>query len=182
MATQLRSMTADELLAMPNDGIRRELVDGELREMNPPGWEHGEIAGNILGELRSHVLKSKLGKAASEVSYRLVEGPDTVRVPDVSFVRADRLPRTGRVSGFWPGAPDLAVEIVSPTDRYSDVAAKIHEYLDAGTRMILVVDPPRRTITVHRSRTDVAVLTEDDVLDGGDVVPGWKLPVRDIFA
>jgi Uma2 family endonuclease len=183
MATQLRSMTADEFLAMPNDGVRRELVDGEIREMTPAGWQHGRIAGNIAGELRAFILPRNLGMmATAEASYRLHADPDTLRAPDVSFVRRERFELVGDTPGFWPGAPDLAVEVISPSDRYSDVWEKISEYLDAGTAMVVVVDPPQRTVSVHRSRTDIAVLTEDDVLDGGDVVPGWTLPVRDIFA
>ncbi|HEX8391642.1 MAG TPA: Uma2 family endonuclease [Longimicrobium sp.] len=182
MATQLEWMTADEFMAMPNDGTRRELVYGELREMTPPGLEHSDIVGNILDELRPYVRARKLGKAVPETSYRLHSDPDTVRLPDASFIRSERVRQIGRTRGFWPGPPDLAVEVVSPTDRARDVLDKVGEYLDAGTRMVVVVDPARLTVAVHRSRTEVTVLTENDVLEGGDVVPGWRLPVRDIFA
>lgn len=183
MTTASRTMTADELLALPEDGIRRELVEGELREMTPAGFQHGRIAGNIAGELRNHVRAHLLGViATAEAAYRLAVDPDTVRSPDVSFVRRERIEEVGDPTGFWPGAPDLAVEVISPSERYSDVTAKIEEYLAAGTAMVVVVDPPQRLVTVYRSRTDVAVLTEDDVLHGGDVVPGWTLPVREIFA
>lgn len=183
MATQLRTMTADELLAMPDDGIRRELVEGEIREMTPAGWQHGRIAGNIAGELRSYIRAHRLGvMATAEASYRLSADPDTVRVPDVSFVSQERVNETGDPTSFWPGAPDAAFEVISPNDRYSEVRAKVAEYLAAGTRMVVLVDPKSREVIVLRPsgiRTD---LTEDDVLDGEDVVPGWKLPVRDIFA
>jgi Uma2 family endonuclease len=183
MATQLRTITADELLAMPDDGIRRELVEGELREMTPAGWQHGRIAGNIAGELRTYVREHRLGvMTTAEATYRLATDPDTVRAPDVAFVSRERVEQAGDPVGFWPGAPDLAVEVVSPHDRYSDVREKVNEYLDAGTRMVIVVDPPSHAVTVHRTRTARLDLTEDDVLDGEDVVPGWKLPVRDIFA
>lgn len=183
MATQLRTITADELLAMPDDGVRRELVEGELREMTPAGWQHGRIAGNIAGELRAYIRAHGLGEmTTAEASYRLVSDPDTVRVPNVAFVRRERVQQVGYPAGFWPGAPDLAVEVISPHDRYSEVREKVDEYLDAGTRMVIVVDPPSHTVTVHRSRTARLDLTEADVLDGEDVVPGWKLPVREIFA
>jgi Uma2 family endonuclease len=183
MATELRTMTADELLAMPDDGIRRELVEGELREMTPAGFQHGRIAGNVAGELRNHVRAQSLGVVATaEAAYRLSADPDTLRSPDVSFVRRERIEQVGDPTGFWPGAPDLAVEVISPTDRYSDVLEKVWDYVDAGTSTVVVVDPPQRSVTVYRSRTDVTVLTEDDVLEGGEVVPGWKLPVRDVFA
>ena len=183
MATQLHTTTADELLSMPNDGIRRELVAGELREMTPAGFQHGRIAGNIAGELRAFVLPRRLGvMTTAEASFRLTTDPDTVRVPDVAFVSRARMEEVGDPVGFWPGAPDLAVEVISPSDRYGDVGEKVDDYLGAGTRMVIVVDPHRRTVTVHRSPSDLTVLSEDDVLDGGDVVPGWTLPVRDVFA
>jgi Uma2 family endonuclease len=183
MATQLRTMTADELLAMPEDGIRRELVAGELREMTPAGWQHGRIAGNIASELGPYIRQHRLGAmATAEASFRLSADPDTVRVPDVSFVRQERLDAIGDTTGYWPGAPDLAVEVISPNDRYSEVREKVDEYLAAGTRMVVLVDPRNRDVLVFRSRGERIELTEDDVLDGGDVVPGWTLPVRDIFA
>lgn len=183
MATQVHTMTADELLAMPEDGLRRELVEGELREMTPAGFQHGRIAGNVGGELRNHVRAERLGVVATaEAAYRLSSDPDTVRSPDVSFVRRARIEQVGDPTGFWPGAPDLAVEVISPTDRYSAVLEKVWDYVEAGTPMVVVVDPPQRSVTVYRSRTHVTVLTEDDVLEGGEVVPGWRLPVRDVFA
>jgi Uma2 family endonuclease len=183
MATQLRTMTADELLAMPDDGKRRELVAGELREMTPAGWQHGRIAGNIAGELRTFVRAHRLGvMATAEASYRLSADPDTVRVPDVSFVRQERVDEIGDPTGYWPGAPDLAFEVISPNDRYSEVRAKVDEYLAAGTPMVVLVDPQNREVIVFRASGSRLELTDDDVLDGEDVVPGWRLPVRDIFA
>ena len=183
MVTQLRTMTADELLAMPEDGIRRELVAGELREMTPAGWQHGRSAGTIASELGPYVRQHKLGAmATAEASFRLSADPDTVRVPDVSFVCQERLDAIGDTAGYWPGAPDLAVEVISPNDRYSEVREKVDEYLAAGTPMVVLVDPQNREVIVFRSLGERIGLTEDDVLDGGDVVPGWTLPVRDIFA
>ncbi|HEU0299551.1 MAG TPA: Uma2 family endonuclease [Longimicrobium sp.] len=175
-------MTADELLAMPDDGIRRELVEGELREMTPAGWQHGRIAGNIAGELRAYIRAHRLGvMATAEASYRLSTDPDTVRIPDVSFVRQERVDEIGDPVGYWPGVPDLAFEVISPNDRYSDVRAKVDEYLAAGTPMVVLVDPRNREVVVFRASGARLELTEDDVLEGGDVVPGWRLPVRDIF-
>jgi Uma2 family endonuclease len=114
------------------------------------------------------------------LGFQLENDPDTVRAPDVCFIRPDRLPASD-LRGYFRGAPDLAAEVVSPDVRYSDVAAKVEDYLAAGTRMVVVVDPARRTVMVHRSPADVAVLREGDVLDAGDVVPGWSLPVSRIF-
>ncbi|HEX2209839.1 MAG TPA: Uma2 family endonuclease [Longimicrobium sp.] len=182
MATQLRTVTADELLAMPEDGIRRELVEGEVREMSPAGERHADAAQNINRSLDAHVYSRRLGRVRPEYGYVLESEPDTVRAPHVSFVRADRLSADGPVPGYYRGAPDLAIEVVSPNDRYSEVRAKVREYLSAGTPMVVVVDPEDRTVAVYRPGRDPRDLTEEDVLDGEDVVPGWKLPVRDIFA
>jgi Uma2 family endonuclease len=182
MSTQLRTMTADELLAMPEDGIRRELVAGELREMTPPGERHGDAAQNINRSLDAHVFARRLGKVRPEIGYLLKSEPDTVRAPDVSFVQGDRLPAGGPMPGYFRGAPDLAVEVVSPHDRFSEVRAKVREYLAAGTAMVVVVDPEDRTVSVYRPGRDPLDLTESGVIDGEDVLPGWRMPVRDIFA
>ena len=181
MATQLRTMTAGELLAMPDDGIRRELVEGELREMSPAGEKHADAAQNINRSLDAHVVANRLGRVRPEYGYLLESDPDTVRAPDVSFVQADRLSVDGPAPGYYRGAPDLAVEVVSPHDRYREVKTKVREYLASGTRMVLLVDPEDRTVSVHRPGRDPLELDETDVIDGEDVVPGWKLPVRDIF-
>lgn len=184
MATQLRTVTADELLAMPDDGIRRELVDGEIREMVPAGWEHSVVAANFATELNQFVRKHKLGAVGTaDPTFRLVGDPDTVRVPDVAFVRRERIEQMGGLTkGFVSGGPDLAVEVVSPNDRYTEVRAKVREYLTAGTAMVIVLDAEDRSATVYRPGRAPLELTESDVIDGEDVVPGWTLPVRDIFA
>jgi len=177
MSVGTRSLTAEELFTMPNDGMRHELVRGELRTMVPPGSEHGFIALNLGAHLRSFVNAHDLGRAFVETGYILSRHPDTVRSPDVSFVRKERL-LGGR--GYYPGAPDLAVEVTSPTDRASDIEEKVAEYLHAGTRMVIVVEPEERVAIVH-TPTATTSLGINDVMDGGDVVPGWKLPLREIF-
>jgi Uma2 family endonuclease len=184
MATQLHTMTADELLAMPDDGIRRELVEGEIREMAPAGFEHSVVAANFATELNQFVRKHKLGAVGTaDPTFRLVGEPDTVRVPDVAFVRRERIEQMGGLTkGFVSGGPDLAVEVVSPNDRYTEVRAKVREYLAAGTAMVIVLDAEGRSATIYRPGRAPLELTESDVIDGEDVVPGWKLPVRDIFA
>lgn len=183
MATQLHTTTADELLAMPRDGVRRELVDGEVREMPPAGHRQGRVAMRVSTPLHHFVTSGRLGEVyAAETGFRLASDPDTVRAPDVAFVRAERVEEAGDPESYFPGAPDLAVEVISPTDRYSDVLAKVGDYLNAGTRRVVLVDPQNRTVSVFAADGERADLTEGDVLDGGDVVPGWTLPVRDIFA
>ena len=182
MATQLRTMTVDDLLAMPEDGMRRELVAGELLEMTPVGRPHARTFQRINRSLDAHVLEHGLGEVYAEYGYVLERDPATVRAPDLSFVRTDRLAESSD-EGYFTGVPDLAIEIVSPNDRPGEVRAKVKEYLDAGTQMVIVADPQNRDVLIHRSGHPAReLLTESDVIDGGDVVPGWTLPVRDIFA
>jgi Uma2 family endonuclease len=175
-------VNAEELFEMPDDGMRRELVRGEVRTMTPAGRRHGRVAMRIGMRLSHYVEQQGLGEVyAAETGFRLESDPDTVRAPDVSFLRRERVEETGDVVGYSPGAPDLAVEVLSPDDRFAEVEEKVLEWLDAGTRVVVVVNPETRTATVYRSRSQITVLAEEDVLDGGDVVPGWTLPVREIF-
>jgi Uma2 family endonuclease len=182
MAVQSRSITAEDLLRMPDDGFRYELVRGELRKMTPAGHQHGRIAINVTLPLAQHVRAHNLGTVyAAETGFRLAADPDTVRAPDVAFIRRDRVEAVDDVQGYWPGAPDLAVEVISPSDTYTEVEEKLFDWLDAGARLVIAVNPRQHTVTVYRSRADIVQLTEDDTLDGGDVVPGWSLPVREVF-
>lgn len=177
-----RPVTAEELLRMPDDGLRRELVRGEVRTMLPAGRRHGKVAMRIGSRLEQFVEQHGLGEVyAAETGFKLASDPDTVRAPDVSFLRQEQVEETGDVIGYSPGAPDLAVEVLSPDDRFTEVEEKVFEWLYTGTRMVVVVNPDKRTATVYRSRTEITVLTEEDELDGAEVVPGWRLPVREIF-
>jgi Uma2 family endonuclease len=117
---------------------------------------------------------------AAETGFRLSNNPDTVRAPDVAFVSQARVEAVGQVEGFWPEAPDLAVEVVSPGDSSAEVEEKVFAWLDAGTKVV-VVNPRQRSATVYKSPTDIVALTEADILAGGDVVPGFELAVREIF-
>ena len=185
MTVRTRQVTAEELERMPDEGFRYELVRGKLRKMVPAGNRHGYVAGEMFGELRSHVKTNGLGRTyAAETGFKLSSDPDTVRAPDAAFVSQARLDRVGDVPGYWPGVPDLVIEVVSPNDRHSEVLDKALDWLEAGCRMVLVAHPERRAVTVYRSRGDIRVLTAEagDVVDGADVVPGWKLPVAEIFA
>ena len=126
---------------------------------------------------------NKLGTAyAGGTGFLLSSDPDTVRAPDVAFVRRERLEEVGEVEGYWPGAPDLVVEVISPSDNYSEVEGKVADWLEAGTRMVVVVEPRRRKVRVHCSASQIRVLGEGEVLEGGEVVPGWKLPIDELFA
>jgi Uma2 family endonuclease len=183
MATTDKLMTADELWRLPDDGQRHELVAGELRTMAPSGGEHGWIVVRVTTPLDEHVRANKLGLVfGAETGFALARDPDTVRAADVAFVRRERVLAAGDVKGYWPGAPDLAVEVISPNDLYTEVDEKVADWLASGTLMVLVVNPRRRAVAVHRPHQAVRVLAESDVVDGEDVVPGWTLRVGDIFS
>jgi Uma2 family endonuclease len=176
-------VTADELLMMPDDGWRYELVKGELRRMPPPGDEHGWVGMNLAGPLHSFVNRNKLGVVyMAETGFKLASDPDTVRAPDIAFVRLERVQQTGRLRGYRSGSPDLAVEVISPSDTPREVEEKVLEWLNGGAQAVWVVNPKLRSVTVYRSLTDVVTLTETDILDGGDVVPGFNISVAEIFA
>ncbi len=175
--------TAEQLLAMSDDGFRYELVKGELRRMAPAGFEHGAIGMRLVIDLGQHVKAHALGVVLGpDTGFRIASDPDTVRAPDVSFVHRDRIPEGGLPKGYWPGAPDLAVEVVSPGDTYSEVESKVQAWLDAGTRLAVVLNPRSRTATAYRSRNEVVRLLESDNLDLGDVVTGFTCPVADLMS
>ena len=183
MTTRTGYTTAEDLLVMPDDGCRYELVRGELKKMAPAGHVHGKTAMRATLPLGQYVAANGLGEVyAAETGFILNRNPDTVRAPDVSFIRQDRVQEVGDTAGYWPGAPDLAIEVVSPGDSFNEVEEKVFDWLWAGTLMVVVVNPGRRTVTVYRSPSDIVLLTENDVLEGGNVVPGWSLPVKDMFA
>ena len=183
MSTELQLMTADELLAMPDDGFVYELIKGELIKMSPPGHEHGRVTMNIAGPLHVYAKKKKLGNVyAAETGFLLEQDPDTVRAPDVAFVRKERIEKAGAVEGYWKGAPDLAVEVISPSDTARRIEGKVAQWLESGAGAVWLVSPKLHTVTVYRSLTEIVVLTENDTLDGGDVVPGFQIPVAEIFA
>jgi Uma2 family endonuclease len=176
-------MTAQELLEYRHEPYRQELVGGRLYEMEPPGAEHGRVAMVIGALLYAHVRQRALGTTfAAETGFQLASDPDTVRAPDVAFVRRERADAVGSPDGYWPGSPDLAVEVTSPRGRASAVEAKALDWLDAGTCAVVVVDPRLRTAMVHRARHDIRILGADEPLELGDVVPGWSPLVGEFFA
>jgi len=168
-------MTADELLRMKKDGYRHELVRGELKTMPLAGEEHSRISTNIATELRLYTQQKLLGRGYGPVGFLLFQDPDTVRAPDASFVRAERVVRTPK---YYPGAPDLAVEVMSPEETWPEILEKVDDYLRAGTQVVVIVDPPRKHVEIHRPS---GVTKVDDGLAVEDVVPGWRLPLSDLF-
>ena len=183
MAPTRTLMTADELLRLPDDGQRHELVAGELHSMPPSGAEHGGIAALLTADLTHYARAHDLGRVfAAETGFLLTTNPDTVRAPDVAFVRRERVQKVGGVTRYWPGVPDLAVEVISPNDLYTEVEEKVATWLAYGARVVIVVNPRHRTVAVHRSPTDVRHLTVGDTIDAEDLLPGWTVPVRQLFA
>ena len=182
MSTALRTMTADELLRMPEDGSRYELLEGELHQMAPPGFQHGVVGDDLASRLSVYVRNQSLGRVTGEVGFLLSRNPDTVRAPDIAFVSNEQLARCGFPAAYFPEAPALAVEVVSPGDTAEEVDSKIRCWLAAGTKLAWVVYPGGRTVTVYRSLNDIHVLTEKDKLTGNSVVPGFECAVADLFS
>ncbi len=182
MSATTQLITAEELYMMPTDNLRAELIKGELIKMSPAGHKHGRIVVNLTAPLAQYVKTHKLGFVyCAETGFKLATNPDTVRAPDIAFVRQQQIDRIGEPEGFWPEAPDLAVEVNSPGDTVSEVENKVQEYLQAGTRLVWVVSPRLRIVTVYRSLTDIITLTEKDMLDGGDAISGFQFGVSEIF-
>ena len=175
-------ITADDLLRLSSDGVRGELIRGVLIKTMPTGREHGQIAVRLAAWLHNFVEPRRLGVlTASDSGVWLEHDPDTVREPDVAFFSAERSPPDERVTGYAQVAPDLAVEIVSPSDRLPAVNDKALMWLRYGVRLVWVVRPDERRVDVHREGHPVVALTESDALDGLDVLPGFSCPVREIF-
>lgn len=176
--------TASELLAAGDIG-RCELVRGELVMMTPAGFNHGRVASKLALLVGRFVSDHDLGiTLAAETGFLISKDPDTVRAPDLAFLGKERLNEAPE-SGFFPGAPDLAVEVVSPSDRSADVQDKVQGWLAAGAVQVWVVDPGTRTVSIHRGRGSAAVVTvfgEHDQLAAGEPLPGLRLRVADIFS
>lgn len=180
METNQATMTAEELLALGDMG-RCELIEGELVRMSPGGFEHGTVASRIDRLIGDYVERHQLGlTTAAETGFRVAHNPDTVRAPDVGFISTDRIPKAPR-RGFFEGSPDLAVEVISPEDRWSEVTAKANVWLQAGAKLVWLVDPLNRTVTVYTPSETLTILREQDTLDAGQVLPGFQVLVRDFF-
>ncbi len=174
-------LTADELLRTHLPDKHVELVRGVLVVREPAGFRHGAISATLTKLLAQHVDTNRLGLVlAAETGFKLAADPDTVRAPDVAFVRRERLPDPLDL-GYAALAPDLAVEVLSPSDRPGETLAKIGDWLTAGSRLMWVVDPGRREARVYRQDGSETLLTERDVLNGEDVVPGFECPLGALF-
>lgn len=174
--TVVTSMTADELLQLPSDGWRYELVEGELRKISPSGARHGRVAAEIVWSLMAQMKRQRTGAIySSETGFRISRQPDTVRAPDAAFVRSERVTDS---AGFFEGPPDAAFEVVSPGDTYTEIEEKTLQWLRAGVRIVVVVDPRAKTARVHRADSTTKV---EDVIEIDDVIPGWRLSLAELF-
>jgi Uma2 family endonuclease len=158
-----------------------ELVKGEVIEMAPPGIAHGGIAVNIASALHVFVRQNDLGRVIVEGGFCLECRPDTVRGPDVSFIKKERIPAEGLPRAFFPGAPDLAIEVVSPSDTASELEAKVHDYLRNGAQRVWVVYPGSRRMAVHRPDGTARWYSEDEAIIDEELLPGFSLPLTEIF-
>ena len=175
--------TAEQLYELGDSGKFTELVRGEPIEVTPSNPRHSALALRVARALSDYVEQHDLGEVFGEAAgFQLAADPDTVRAPDVSFVKRDRLPAVeDQHKGFWKLAPDLAVEVVSPSERAGDLQQKIWDYVEAGVRLIWTIYPDTRTVQEYRGDRQGRLLREDDALDGGNVVPGVSLPISELF-
>ena len=175
-------LTAEDLLQLHRQGVKGELIDGVLHETVSAGKIHARISIRIGGELDRHVRRNRMGQVGGSDGGVLVRrNPDSVREPDVYFVSAERLPIDDDSEGYLEVAPELVVEIISPSDSQSEVDKKTRMWLDLGVLMVVEVYPRTRTIAVHRPGVPAVTLTGNDALDGGDLLPGFSLPLSEIF-
>jgi Uma2 family endonuclease len=182
MAAQDKTITPDELLEMPDDGIRREIHDGVLVERSPSGKTSTRLAAYLLHLLSNYVFEHDLGHlAGADGGFILSQDPYVLLFPDVSFISKEQ--SETQDDGFYDHAPDLAVEVISPSERATDIDLKTQKYLDYGTKLLWVVYPRTRRVVVYSGGMQSGITVDiNGTLDGGEVLPGFTLPVRDIFA
>lgn len=171
-------MTADDLLHSPHD--HAELVRGVLVVREPPGLQHGRVAANLCRRLAVYADPQRLGRVYVESGFKLASDPDTVRGPDIAFISESRLPHP-EPRGFPDLAPDLAVEILSPSDRPGEVLGRVGDLLAGGTTLVWVIDPDRRRARVYRADGSEDIVTAEQMLDGEAVVPGFTCPLASIL-
>ena len=183
MATAITGLlTAEDLLRLNSEGIKGELIRGVLCETVSVGKIHGRIAMTFGSALVAYVRPRRLGTViGSDAGVLVQRNPDTVREPDIAYISAERLPLDDQSDGYLEVAPELVVEIISPSDREQEVNDKTLMWLSLGVAMVIEVYPAERAVMVHRADGPAATLTGDDVLDGGDVLPGFTLPLSEIF-
>ncbi|HEV3470714.1 MAG TPA: Uma2 family endonuclease [Pyrinomonadaceae bacterium] len=188
MSTTTRLITADELLVMPHrdehgNDCRLELIRGEVKRMSPTGRTHGKLCLKLGAAILDFVESNDLGEAlGAETGFTVERNPDSVLGADIAFVSKERLKDAEDADKFFPFAPDLAVEVLSPSNRAGEINEKISLYFSAGARMVWVVNPKRRTVAVYSSPDEARILGERDTLEGGDVLPGFSYELSKLFS
>lgn len=187
MSTTTRLITADELLVMPRRDEHGnycilELIRGEVKRMSPTGITHGFLCIEVGAEIRDFVKANDLGiTCGAETGFVVERDPDSVIAADVAFISHERLATIENPDKFGPSAPDLAVEVLSPGNRRGEIEEKIALYFAAGARAVWVFNPTKKTVALYTSPTDFYVLNENDTLEGGEVLPGFKLELSKLF-
>ena len=180
--TREKLLTADDLLRLDGEGIRGELIRGVFCESMSVVGEHGEIVMNLGGELRNFVKPRRLGRlTGSDAGVRLESDPDTVREPDIAYISAEKLPLDVRATTYYEVVPDLVVEVVSQSDTLRGINDKARMWLSFGVQLVWVAFPNSRSVDVYPAGGAVFTVGEGDMLDGGDVLPGFSCAVGDIF-
>ncbi len=182
MSTATKLLTAEDFWLLPDSVLRRSLVRGEVVETMPPGGRHGAVAVLFAARLQRWSVEHNAGTVGVEAGFILLRDPDGVRCPDIYFVRADRVPPDGVPEGFWNLAPDLAVEVISPSESAEDVADKVHDYLTAGVPLVWVAYPRRRAVVAHTPDGLARTFRTDDLLAAPDLRPGFSCIVGELFA
>lgn len=180
-ATEITTYTAEDLLHMP-DGDRYELVNGHLVEKKM-SYDSGWVASELHGRIRDYLKTNNIGSSAGDgIGFQCFpDDPGKVRRPDASFIRAERFNEDATAEGHYPVAPDIAVEVISPSDTYVQVHERVQDYLSAGTSLVWVINPVARNAVVHRPNRDPVHLDEDGTLTGDDVLPGFECRVGDVL-
>ena len=180
--TDTKRLTADDLLRLYSEGVRGELIRGELCQTMPTGQEHGEIVMNLGALLRVFIKPRRLGRlTGSDSGVWLERDPDTVREPDIAFFSAEKMPLGTRVTGYAEVVPDLVVEVVSPNNSLREINDKSLMWLSYGVSLVWAVNPDTRSVDVYRAGRVTSTLSESDTLDGLDALPGFACAVSDVF-
>lgn len=175
-------MTANELQLLPDDGHCYELICGELVQMSPAGREHGNIGLKFARRFANFVDEHRLGEVyQAETGFILSSNPDTVRAPDFAFIRSERLSEIEGVTGYIPIPPDLVVEVISPSDRYTEVDKKTQAWLNFGVRVVVVINPRTQQTKVYRPQAEALVLNRGETLELSEIVLGWSLDLNTLF-
>ena len=180
--TKTKFLTADDLLRLYGQGVRGELIRGELHETMSTGINHGRTVIKASVQLGNFIMPRQLGTlVGSDTGIWLERDPDTVREPDIAYISAEKMPLDADIPGYSEVVPDLVVEVRSPNNSLRETREKALMWLNFGVHLVWVAHPENRTVDVYDAEGSILTLTEDDNLDGGDVLPGFSCPVRDIF-